>query len=239
MAKIVKVGVAAMVHDHVWGELAHWKSLPERRTGGGRRRERAAAGRRRRREYGVARVYDSWQEMVATKKTWTSCRLPRRTASGADIVDACAAKGIHVISEKPMAATLAQAERMLRASENGGDTAADQLADGLGAWPFQEWERRLLAGDIGDIFYLKYRSAHNGPKEIGCSPYFYEWLYDAEKNGAGASDGLLRLFGQHERPVPRLAPSGDGDARHVRQGLPDPRRQRHPPDEVRPRFRRR
>jgi predicted dehydrogenase len=41
-------------------------------------------------------------------------------------------------------------------------------------------------GAIGKLFYFKYRAAHNGPKEIGCSKYFYEWLYDEEKNGAGA-----------------------------------------------------
>lgn len=50
----------------------------------------------------------------------------------------------------------------------------------------QEWERCILAGEIGELTYLKYRSAHNGPKEIGCDPYFWHWLYDAEKNGAGA-----------------------------------------------------
>jgi predicted dehydrogenase len=33
---------------------------------------------------------------------------------------------------------------------------------------------------------VKYLAAHQGPKEIGCSRYFYEWLYDPERNGAGA-----------------------------------------------------
>ena len=84
-----------------------------------------------------------------------------------------------------MAATLAQAERMLRASKDAGTLL---LINWPTAWvpAFQEWERRLLAGDIGAVTYLKYRSAHNGPKEIGCDPFFWEWLYDAEKNGAGA-----------------------------------------------------
>jgi predicted dehydrogenase len=59
-------------------------------------------------------------------------------------------------------------------------------------WPtawnpaIQEMERRILAGDIGQVTYFKQRSAHNGPKEIGCDPHFVEWLYDEEKNGAGA-----------------------------------------------------
>ena len=28
MAKTYRVGVACMSHDHVWGELKHWQSLP-------------------------------------------------------------------------------------------------------------------------------------------------------------------------------------------------------------------
>ena len=44
----------------------------------------------------------------------------------------------------------------------------------------------LMAGEIGKLFYFKQRSAHNGPKEIGCDPHFWHWLYDEELNGAGA-----------------------------------------------------
>lgn len=183
MAKTYKIGVAALVHDHVWGELAHWKALANA--------ELVAAGdrnaplrERAQNEFGVARVYPSWQEMVE-KEDLDIVQAASENSAGADIVEACASKGIHVISEKPMAATLAQADRMLKASE---DAKTLLLVNWPTAWSpaIQEWERRLVAGDIGDIFYIKYRSAHNGPKEIGCSPYFYEWLYDAEKNGAGA-----------------------------------------------------
>jgi predicted dehydrogenase len=84
-----------------------------------------------------------------------------------------------------MAATLAQADRMLKAAN---DANILLMINWPTAWyaSVQEWERRLLAGEIGKITYLKYRSAHNGPKEIGCDPHFWGWLYDAEKNGAGA-----------------------------------------------------
>ena len=183
MAKTYKVGVAAMVHDHVWGELAHWKAMPNV--------ELVAAGDvnaplrdRARQEFGVARTYDTWQEMIEREEL-DVVQAASENSVGADIVEACAAKGIHVISEKPMAATLAQAERMLKAAETAN---VHLLINWPTAWyaVFQEWERRLMAGDIGTINYVKYRSAHNGPKEIGCSPYFYEWLYNAEKNGAGA-----------------------------------------------------
>jgi predicted dehydrogenase len=41
-------------------------------------------------------------------------------------------------------------------------------------------------GEIGTLLSVKYRAAHAGPKEIGCSEYFYGWLYDRKLNGAGA-----------------------------------------------------
>ncbi len=129
MAKTYKVGVAAMVHDHVWGELAHWKSLPNV--------ELVAAGDvnaplrdRAKSEFGVSCLYETWQEMVE-REDLDIVQAAAENNAGADIVEACAAKGIHVISEKPMAATLAQAERMLRAVLRGRDAAADQLADRL------------------------------------------------------------------------------------------------------------
>jgi predicted dehydrogenase len=59
-------------------------------------------------------------------------------------------------------------------------------------WPtqwhpaFQTMTRMIQEGAVGDLFYLRYRAAHNGPKEIGCSEYFWGWLYDEARNGAGA-----------------------------------------------------
>ena len=42
------------------------------------------------------------------------------------------------------------------------------------------------AGEIGQLWQVKYRAAHQGPVELGCSRQFCEWLYDEELNGAGA-----------------------------------------------------
>ena len=183
MAKTYKVGVAGLVHDHVWSEMAHWRSMPHV--------EIVAVGDvnaplrgRAQGEFGAARAYPSWREMVEAEDL-DIVQAASENNAHADIVEACAAKNVHVICEKPMAATLAQADRMLRATAQAGTLL---LVNWPTAWyaPVQEWERRILAGGIGDVQYVKYRSAHNGPKEMGCTPYFYEWLYDAEKNGAGA-----------------------------------------------------
>ncbi|MDX1932392.1 MAG: Gfo/Idh/MocA family oxidoreductase [Capsulimonadales bacterium] len=183
--KTYRVGVAALVHDHVWGELRRWQALPNVQI--------VAAGdvnpelrERIRRDYGVEKTYDSWQEMLATEgESLDIVQIAAENSVHADIVETAATNGLHLLVEKPMAATLAQAERMVRAAEKAD---VRLMINWPTAWQpaFQEMERRILAGDIGQVRYFKYRSAHNGPKEIGCDPRFWEWLYDGEKNGAGA-----------------------------------------------------
>src|SRR5438552_3051215 len=183
MTKTYRVGVAALVHDHVWSELKRWQALPNAQL--------VAAGDvnqelrdRAQREFGITHVYASWEEMLESEEL-DVVQAASENSVAADIVDACAKRGIHVISEKPMSATLDQANRMVVAANDAGITL---LINWPSAWnpAIQEMERRILAGDIGRLLYFKQRSAHNGPKELGCSPYFYEWLYDEEKNGAGA-----------------------------------------------------
>jgi predicted dehydrogenase len=138
------------------------------------------------RDYNVARVYDSWQEMIEREAgNLDIVQAASENNVHAEIVEACARQGIHVLVEKPMAARLHQANRMIKAA---GDANIRLLVNWPTAWSaaWQEMERRILAGDIGEPRYFKYRSAHNGPKEIGCDPHFWQWLYDEEKNGAGA-----------------------------------------------------
>jgi predicted dehydrogenase len=183
LSKTYKVGVASMVHDHVWDGLPHWKSLPNVELVAASDHN-APLRERIQNEYGVPRTYETWQEMLENEDL-DIVQAGAENNAGADIVEECAKRGIHVISEKPMAATLDQADRMLRAADEAGITL---MINWPSAWvpAWEEWKRRLQAGEIGTVTYLKYRSAHNGPKEIGCSPYFWGWLYDAEKNGAGA-----------------------------------------------------
>ena len=183
--KIYRVGFASLVHDHVWGEIRHWKSMPNVEivaAGDVNDDLRARFGK----ETGAANVYESWLAMLdGESENLDIVQIASENSVHAEIVEACAIRGIHTISEKPMAATLAQARSMMASAESR-DTRL--MINWPTAWQpaWQEMERRILAGEIGDVRYFKYRSAHNGPREIGCDPHFVEWLYDAEKNGAGA-----------------------------------------------------
>jgi len=183
LAKTYRVGVACMSHDHVWGELNHWKALPnvELVAGGDDEPELLE---KLKAQQGVTRLYSSYQEMIE-KEDLDIVQAAGGNSEGAGIVEAAAAKGIHVISEKPMAASLDQAERMLAAAKRAGTLL---LINWPSAWSreWQELERRALAGEVGTLRYTRYRSAHNGPIAIGCSPQFVQDLTTPEINGAGA-----------------------------------------------------
>ena len=106
-------------------------------------------------------------------------------AGGAESVIEAAGRGIHCLVEKPMAATADQARRMARAGEKGGGRIMIN-------WPLA-WNPSVVralemieSGDIGQVFHARVHMAHQGPKEAGCTPYFYNWLYDAKENGGGA-----------------------------------------------------
>ena len=118
MSKTYRIGFASLVHDHVWGELRHWKAHPNV--------EIVAAGdvnaelrTQFKTEAGVENIYDSWQEMIE-KEELDIVQASAENSVSADIVEAAAAKGVHIVSEKPMAARLSQADRMLAAAENAG-----------------------------------------------------------------------------------------------------------------------
>ncbi|HWD41473.1 MAG TPA: Gfo/Idh/MocA family oxidoreductase [Fimbriimonas sp.] len=182
MDRKFRVGFCSLVHDHVWGELRHWLNHPKVEiVAVGEESERL---RQKATEAGIPKTYDSWQALLENEQV-DIVQAASDNATCADITEAAMAKGAHVISEKPMAATLEQANRMLAASKKVGKYLMIN-------WPhiwdpaYQEWERRVLGGEIGRVLHIKRRNAHNGPKEIGCDPAFWEWLYDAKRNGAGA-----------------------------------------------------
>jgi predicted dehydrogenase len=107
-------------------------------------------------------------------------------AEGAELAILAAERGLHVLVEKPMAATLAQADAMLAA-------ARDNDVRLVVNWPFAWWPQMQHAirlaqdGTIGRVWNVKYRAAHAGPKELGCSDEFCEWLFDPQLNGGGGA----------------------------------------------------
>jgi predicted dehydrogenase len=179
----LKVLAAGLVHDHVWKMLPQFAALRGVRIVGGADPNRPLREKLRR-EFGVTALFERARDLFARVEA-DAVLVCDSNAGSVPIVEAAAARGLHVMVEKPMAATAGGARRMF-------DAARRHATRLMVNWP-SAWDPAFMSaldlagsGDIGHIFHAHIHMAHQGPKEAGCSPYFWRWLYDARENGAGA-----------------------------------------------------
>jgi predicted dehydrogenase len=102
------------------------------------------------------------------------------------VVEAAAPKGIHVMVEKPLAATLAHGLRM---EELARKHNIHLLTNYETSWyPTTERTYQLVTDSnyVGQIKKTVFHHGHEGPMEIGVSKEFLHWLTDPVQNGAGA-----------------------------------------------------
>ena len=102
------------------------------------------------------------------------------------IVEACAARGVHVMMEKPLAVNMEHARAMEAAAKKGG---IHVLVNYETTWYSANHEAYTLVHEknaVGEVRKMVVHDGHQGPKEIGCSPAFLEWLTDPKLNGGGA-----------------------------------------------------
>lgn len=102
-----------------------------------------------------------------------------------EILKECAPRHIHVIYEKPLASTYKDALAMaeLARKYNVKVMCNYQMA----WWPANQIARAEVdKGTIGKPWRLHGIVGHGGPGSTGPGKYFFDWLTDPVKNGAGA-----------------------------------------------------
>src|ERR1019366_940060 len=102
-----------------------------------------------------------------------------------EILRECAPRHIHVIYEKPLASTYKDAMAMadLAKKYNVKVMCNYQMA----WWPANQIARAEVEnGTIGKTWRLRGIVRHGGPGSTGTGKYFFDWLTDAVKSGAGA-----------------------------------------------------
>lgn len=183
MSAPIRVGVLGLTHDHIWGNLDDLAASSQG-TLVAVADPNTPLLEKVRDHYGCNALFDSPEAML-DQTDLDAVYVYGDNATGAALSAAAADRGLHVMVEKPMASDLAGAVEMVAA-------AARSQVKLMVNWPFA-WNPNLQHawkmaqdGAIGRLFSTKYRAAHAGPKELGCTPYFYNWLHDADLNGAGA-----------------------------------------------------
>jgi predicted dehydrogenase len=101
------------------------------------------------------------------------------------VIEAAARRGISSMVEKPLATTVADAIAIRNAAR---EHHVQVLVNYETTWYASNAAayREVADGKLGEIRRVVVHDGHEGPKEIGVSPDFFQWLTDPDKNGAGA-----------------------------------------------------
>jgi predicted dehydrogenase len=193
-AQEYKIAVVSMLHAHVWLHLGTMlkgdkvklvgvsETLPDLIARA--KREDVIPQTQNVTRPGVpeSMIFSDWKKMIdETKPDMVWAFTP--TNEHVDVVRYCAPKGIHVIVEKPLAATLKEAleiqalarKHKIMVMTNYGSTWS----------PMQYAVRSVIdSGAIGPVWRLHAMQGHNGPGDPKRSS-FAAWLADPVQNGGG------------------------------------------------------
>jgi len=123
----------------------------------------------------IANVHSDWREMVASDGI-DAVAIATPNDVHAEIAVAAARAGKHVLCEKPLAMSLAEADSMVEACRAAGVVL--MYAENLVFVPMYQRVKELAQrGHVGTPFLVKQAQCHGGP--------YSPWFWDVERAGGG------------------------------------------------------
>jgi predicted dehydrogenase len=180
-----RLAIAGLTHDHITGllrDLSHRKDI----TLVGIAEPNAKLAESYATRYRLAKsiLYTDLNKMLDETKP-QAVVIYTSTFEHLQVVQACAAKHIDVMMEKPLAVSVEHAAAMAEAAKKGN------IRVFVNYWTTWQpgnilMKNTIEQNKIGEIRKIVFYKGHSGPKEIGCSPEFLNWLTDPNLNGGGA-----------------------------------------------------
>src|ERR1700743_2689739 len=187
--KILRVGVAGLTHDHVHNIMHQFKSGEVIIAGIAESDPQLIARYKKSYQRPDSLFYPDLPALIA--HTHPDAVLAYNSiVEHLGVVEICAPKGVPVMVEKPLATTVKDADRIAVLAKQ---YHIHVLTNYETTWydTNQQIFEMVNSNTIGAPRKMIVHDGHQGPKEIGCSPDFLNWLTDPVKNGGGA----LRDFG--------------------------------------------
>jgi predicted dehydrogenase len=184
-AQEYKMAVVGLVHSHVWGHLQTMVKGEKVQLVGIAERNPELVAEAKKRGATNVKFYDDYNQMLDETKPafiWSFVENNRHM----EIVKAAAARKIHVIFEKPLASTYKEAVAIRELAQKSGIKVMCNYQ--MAWWPANYAAKQQAdAGKLGQVWRLRGIVGHGGPGSTGAgNKYFFEWLTDPVKNGAGA-----------------------------------------------------
>lgn len=191
-----KLGVIGFAHMHINSLLdsfaaipgVEWiaaadtiPSVPEIANG---QSTRAFNLKRAQEKTGIPRIYEDYRRMLDENRFDIVIFCPENTRH-AEVAEAIAAHGAHMLTEKPMSARYDDALRMAKAAKQANVTLMINWPITWSAHARTAWDL-VQAGEIGEVFQIKWRGGSLGPlKALTPEEKGAEWWY-RKSDGGGA-----------------------------------------------------
>lgn len=188
-----KIAVVSMLHAHVWlhlgtmlkGDKVKLVGVSETRPeliARAIRTDQIPQSQNTRPGVPESMIFADWKKMIdETQPDMVWAFTP--TNEHVDVVRYCAPRGIHVMVEKPLAATLKEALEMQALAKKHNILVMTNYGS---AWSASNHgvKAAVDAGEIGPVWRLRGMQGHGGPGDPKKSS-FAAWLADPVQNGGG------------------------------------------------------
>lgn len=186
VAQDYKIAVVGLVHSHVWGHLGKMAKgdTPAKLAGVAEPNAELVAEAKKSVPETVPFFID-YKKMLDDVKpdiVWAFVENNRHV----EIAEACAARKIHVMFEKPLASTYKEALAIQKLARKHGIQVLTNYQ--MAWWPANyAMKQQADAGAVGKVWRLRGIVGHGGPGSQGArNKHFFAWLTDPAQNGAGA-----------------------------------------------------
>ncbi|MGD9518867.1 MAG: Gfo/Idh/MocA family protein [Armatimonadota bacterium] len=184
MASTMRLAVMGIAHSHIQSLIGYAKQIEdvELVAIADARREDGASELATRFE--IPQVFSDYEQLLASARP-DAVLCCAENSSHVAVVEACAGEGVPVMVEKPLAGTVAEAQRIAELAQAGGIRVMTN-------WPFlwsaafHKLHDLVREGVLGTIFEFRLRAGHAGPTggRLPADPRGAWWF--ERKHGGGA-----------------------------------------------------
>jgi predicted dehydrogenase len=204
----VRLAIVGLAHDHALGFIPRLQGRADVQLAGIVETNRVLIERYSQRFNLDSNLFYPSLEALFVRTNVQAAAAFTSTFDHARVVETCAAHGVDVMMEKPLAVNLEHARAIQAAAKKSG---IQVIVNYETSWYPGTRAAYTLVHDehqIGGICRMVFHDGHRGPKEIGCSTNFLAWLTNPVLNGGGAINDfgcygadIATWFMDGEKPV--------------------------------------
>ena len=182
----VRIAVVGLSHDHAFGFFPQLRGRSEVELVGVVESNRALVEIYSKRFNLSSNLFFANLDALFAKTKVQAVATFTSTFEHRAVVERCATEHVDVMMEKPLAVNMEHARAIEAAAKRGNIQVFVNYETTWYPGNHAAFEVVRKKKEIGDIRKIVVHDGHRGPKEIGCSQFFLDWLTDPVLNGGGA-----------------------------------------------------